>query len=163
MYIYIYYPFMDPPTSRISMARVWRSSCLCGSRGVRCVRTPGVLPVKLTEKWPEKPTKTRWRCENSIEKPRKTRRRMWKLLENSRIIWDKTISGLTIDQSAENGQPLYDWYLSSAMFTKARLCPSQEMFVLADLAFLCLNGCMYAQQQARWDIAEFVRLRLQDG
>ena len=25
----------------------------------------------------------------------------------------------------------------------------EEMFILADLAFLCLNGCMYAQQQAR--------------
>lgn len=24
----------------------------------------------------------------------------------------------------------------------------EELYILADLAFLCLNGCMYAQQQA---------------
>ncbi|CAL1136993.1 unnamed protein product [Cladocopium goreaui] len=29
--------------------------------------------------------------------------------------------------------------------------PVREMFVLADLAFLCLNGCMYAQQQVEID------------
>ena len=30
----------------------------------------------------------------------------------------------------------------------------QEMFILADLAFLCLNGCMYAQQQAKHSATE---------
>ena len=29
--------------------------------------------------------------------------------------------------------------------------PVREMYILADIAFLCLNGCMYAQQQVEID------------